>query len=209
MLCCSAWSRRLGQLGAIVGLTLILANPAQSLGVGGGGGGGGGGGAGGGAGGAAGGAAGAAGGAAVAAGGAAGGAAGAAAGAAGDAAGAAGSAAGNAAGGLGSAASGAAGTAGNAADSATGTVSNALSGALGSLASSLGLDGLGVGPVGTAKGSKAAAAHRKGVLASFQAEGATEQLRVRRQCVDVLRYPLEYDLALVDLCKILRTSRRR
>ena len=155
---------------------------------------------GGGAGGAAGGAGGAAGGAA--------GAAGGAAGAAGSAAGSAGSSAGSAASGAGSAASGAAGTAGSAATGAMGTASNAVSGALSNassaLSGALGTTGLGVG-----SGPKAAAAHRKAVLARFAEEGALEQRNVRRRCVDVLRYPAEYELALVDLCRILRTTSRR
>ena len=63
--------------------------------------------------------------------------------------------------------------------------------------------------MGGKPGSKAHAAHRKAVMSSFQAEGSEEKLRIRRQCIDVMRYPLEYDSGLVDLCRILRTSHRR
>ena len=180
-----AWSRPIGHLSTIAVLSLALASPALCQG-----------GVGGAAGGAAGAAAGAAGDAAGAAAGAAGSAAGAAAGAAGGAASAAGTAAGSAAGAVGSAASG-----------AVGTVGNAVSGALGSVGT-LGLGGL--GSAGAPKpSSKAYAKRRKAILITFQAEGAAEQQRIRRQCVDVMRYPLEYDLGLVDLCRILRTSHRR
>ena len=141
------------------------------------------------------------------AGGAAGGAAGDAAGAAGAAAGSAGNAAGGAASGAGSAASGALGTAGNAATGALGATGN-VTGALGNVANALtgalGTTGLGVSP-----GPKASAARRKVVLARFAEEGAQEQRNARRRCVDVLRYPAEYELALVDLCRILRTTSRR
>ena len=110
------------------------------------------------------------------------------------------------------AASGAVGAAGNAASGALGAVGNAANSAtgLGSLGTALGLDNLGLPSAGAGKpGSKADKAHRKAILITFQAEGEAEKARIKRQCVDVLRYPTEYDLALVDLCRVLRTSHRR
>ena len=186
---------------SVVAVLMLVSAPFSSTvfaqsGPGGAGGGGGGSG---GAGGAGGGAGGAAGGAAAGAAGAAGNAAG----AAGGVGGSAGNAAGGAASGAGSAASGAVGTAGNAATGAVGATGN-VTGALGNVAGALGTTGLGVSP-----GPKASAAHRKAVLARFAEEGAQEQRDVRRRCVDVLRYPAEYDLALVDLCRILRSTSRR
>jgi hypothetical protein len=63
---------------------------------------------------------------------------------------------------------------------------------------------------GAAKpGSKAHQARRKAILITFQAEGEAEKARIKRQCVDVMRHPSEYDLGLVDLCRVLRTSHRR
>lgn len=133
--------------------------------------------------------------------------------AAGAASGAAG-AAGTAAGGVGFAASGAVGSAGSAIGGALGAVGNAASSApgLGSrLGNTLGIGSLGLPSAGVGKpGShKAHKAHRKAVLATFESQGDGEKVRVKRQCVDVLRYPSEYDLGLVDLCQILRTSGRR
>jgi hypothetical protein len=80
---------------------------------------------------------------------------------------------------------------------------------VGSVGSSLGLGNLGAGVGFGAPPSspKAAAAYRKAVLATFRTESPGEQLRVRRQCVDVLRYPQEYDRGLVDLCTILKISK--
>jgi hypothetical protein len=75
--------------------------------------------------------------------------------------------------------------------------------------SSLGLGSLGAG-LGLSDppaSPKAAAAYRKAVLDLFRTESPGEQLRVRRQCVDVLRYPQEYDRGLVDLCTILKISK--
>lgn len=150
--------------------------------------------------------------------GAAAGAAGAAAGAAGSAAGSAGNAAGNAASGVGSAASGvgsavsgAVGSVGNAASGAIGSVGNAASSALGSIGSTVSSigDSLGIGSLGAGIGPspKAVADYRKAMLTLFRAESPGEQLRVRRQCVDVLRHPQEYDRGLVDLCAILKLSK--
>jgi hypothetical protein len=48
---------------------------------------------------------------------------------------------------------------------------------------------------------------RKSVLASFRKGSPGEQLRVRRQCVDVMRYPDEYDRGLAELCAILKVSK--
>jgi hypothetical protein len=107
------------------------------------------------------------------------------------------------------------GAAGNAASGALGAVGNAASSATGlsSLGAALGLGDLGLpsasgGSVGK-PGSKADKAHRKAVLVAFESQGAAEKVRVKRQCVDVLRYPSEYDRGLFDLCQVLRTSIRR
>ena len=51
--------------------------------------------------------------------------------------------------------------------------------------------------------------HLGASVKTFQAEGEAEKARIKRQCVDVLRSPTEYDLGLGDLCRVLRTSHRR